>query len=127
MCLSKIDRQKKRYRIGYKVFDRVEGSNIIVTSVMRMCMTMGCNYVDRSTKKIASSCGKTYKSGFHFFRKIEDAQKYASEYGEIVVKVRVSKLTATGYQWFKCYDEDKKFLSGCAKEITLLEIMENNS
>lgn len=101
MCLATIDKEKKNWRVGYKVFR-------IVDDTLRSPI-FGCT-IFKINEWIKDICNKNllaenceyewYPTGFHFFRNKSDAEKWKAYGGcEVVLKIKVRDMVVTGTQY----------------------------
>ena len=122
MCLSTIDKKTKNWKVGYKVFDKYENrllplyfpiyygfeENKWIKDHKKKLILVPRYSTDLSIKE------EKYKTGFHFFKYRKDAEVYRKQHrADIIRKVKVRKLTATGTQ--------NKCEVGVAKEMFILE------
>lgn len=131
MCLIQLDKEPKKVRIGYKVYDKTKQENGLRTSVYDAFHKLGKSYVDKKENHDWDDEGHEYEHGFHFYLKKSDAIKVARISRSLVVKVMTLQIIATGIQPGEQVVDSRKVTSyqdlpaGCAKKITLLEVVKD--
>jgi len=115
MCLNNMHKIKRFWwREGYKIFKEHSGKlsgqyhyNLNYENGYPVNMWLK----DNIKVNLYSNCGRKYKSGFHFYKNKENAM-YNIFSGEVVKKVLVRNIVATGEQLGKV---------GVAREMMILE------
>jgi len=108
MCLGRIDKEPKKWRVGYKAFSvskhfiySIHFGHTMLINNGRGDFPVGKWFKDENISEIESAYPPyhKYKSGFHFYRHKKDAERL--EYGLRlrVKKIRVRRIVATGEQY----------------------------
>lgn len=120
MCLDTVSKRTKHYKVGWKIFKkdygqkgRLWGWMIGPPSKYRNGYKKGVWLKDVIKGIILTSNLDEYPKGFHFYEKRKDAQYDCSGYPNVICKVKVRNVVASGLQ------------TGCrvgvAKEMLILE------
>jgi len=117
MCLTRLDKKTYKCRVGYKIFDEsIIGEKCFYSPYYpKYLMKIGRTYIDRKNNFIWFDPKVRYETGFHFYLDKETALNWCYHPHQVVIKIKVKKVVATGYQG--------KLRVGVAKEITLLEVV----
>ena len=99
MCLDSVDQITKQAKIGYKVVYRISktATKTFYTSFRGKRIQLNRQYVDENRLAIKEK-HVSYTAGFHVWRRLCDAKHFAKEFGEIVLKVELDSIVASGRQ-----------------------------
>ena len=130
MCLHNIlGKPKNTEGIGYKAYYAISPTTMRDSQCNQY--KLGNTYNSEKVQEITDD-GKTYKTGFHIFKTIEDAYGWfgQDEKNTYIIKVSYKKARTEGTQKLIDYNREREtyrkvICSPCiiADEITLLEVV----